>query len=81
MVPTYFGFGLSDSFRMKRPEYIQYTWWHYRMNMFKRKLGLCIDHIFVNETLKDKILAVDVDENARSWGRPSNYTSITLEVA
>ena len=51
------------------------------MNMFKRKLGLCIDHIFVNETLKDKILAVDVDENARSWGRPSNYASITLEVA
>ncbi len=51
---------------MKRPEDIQYTWWHYRMNMFKHKLGLRIDHLLVSETLKDKILAVDVDENARS---------------
>ena len=51
------------------------------MNMFKRKLDLCIDHILVNGTLKDKILAVDVDENARSWERPSDYASITLEVA
>ena len=66
LVPTYFGFGLSDNFRMKRPEDIQYTWWHYRMNMFKHKLGLRIDHLLVSETLKDKILAVDVDENARS---------------
>ena len=81
MVPTYFGFGLSDRFRMKRSDDIQYTWQHYRMNMFKRKLDLCIDHILVNGTLKDKILAVDVDENARSWERPSDYASITLEVA
>ena len=51
---------------MKRPEDIQYTWWDYRMNMFKHKLGLRIDHLLVSETLKDKILAVDVDENARS---------------
>ena len=81
MVPTYFGFGLSDRFRMKRPEYIQYTWWHYRMNMFKRKLGLRIDHILVSEALKNEIIAVNVDEIARSWERPSDHAPITLEVA
>ena len=45
------------------------------------QIGLCIDHIFVSETRKDKILTVDVHENARSWERPSDHTPITLEVA
>ena len=62
LVPTYFGFGLSDSFKMKRPEDTQYTWWQYRMNIFKHKLGLHIDYLLVSETLKDKLLSVDVDE-------------------
>ena len=47
---------------MKRPEDTQYTWWQYRMNIFKHKLGLHIDYLLVSETLKDKLLSVDVDE-------------------
>ena len=73
--------GLYDSFRIKRPEDVQYTWWDYRMNMFKRKLGLRIDHILVSEALKNEIVAVNVDEIARSWERPSDHAPITLEVA
>ena len=58
---------LSDCLKMKQPENSQYTWWDYHISsMFKRKLGLRINHILVNETLKDKILALDADENARS---------------
>ena len=73
--------GLHDSFRSKRPEDVQYTWWDYRMNMFKRKLGLRIDHILVSTALKETIVTVDVDEIARSWERPSDHAPITLEVA
>ncbi len=57
---------LSDRFRIKQPVDVQYTWWDYSINIFKCKLVLRIDRIFVNETLTDKILSVDVDENARS---------------
>ena len=45
------------------------------------QIGLRIDHLLVSETLKDKMLSVDVDENARSWKRPSDHAPITLEVA
>ena len=72
---------LSDCLKMKQPENSQHTWWDYSMNTFKCKLVLRIVHIFVNETLKDKMLSVDVDENARSWKRPSDHAPITLEVA
>ena len=73
--------GLSDSFRLHHPEKVQYTWWDYRMNMFKRKLGLRIDHILVSEALTAGIQSVEVDEIARSWERPSDHAPITLEVA
>ena len=81
MVQCIIALALSDRFRIKRPVDVQYTWWDYSMNIFKCKLVLRIVHIFVNETLKDKILSVDVDKNARSWKRPSDHAPITLEVA
>ena len=73
--------GLTDGFRFKRPVDVQYTWWDYRMNMFKRKLGLRIDHVLISDALTTDLIAVTVDENARSWERPSDHAPITLEVA
>src|SRR3990167_9089580 len=37
--------GFKDCFRQLSPEDKSYTWWDYRMNAFRRNLGLRIDHI------------------------------------
>lgn len=73
--------GLTDSFRHLHPDSIQYTWWDYRMHMFRRKLGLRIDHILISDALLPQVQHIWVDENARSWERPSDHAPITLEVA
>jgi exodeoxyribonuclease-3 len=48
------GLGLSDAFRMFDQPERSWSWWDYRMNMYRRKLGLRIDHILLsaNSTFK-----------------------------
>ncbi len=73
--------GLSDSFRHLYPEAVAYTWWDYRMNMFRRKLGLRIDLILVTSGLLAKAQDVSVDEDTRAWERPSDHAPVTITLA
>src|SRR5215204_3681910 len=43
--------GLTDSFRMFDQADKSYSWWDYRINGFKRNLGLRIDHILLSAAL------------------------------
>ncbi len=70
--------GLTDSLRHIHPEASIYTWWDYRMNMFKRKLGLRIDHLLVSQPLHAAITAVQVDTEARAAERPSDHAPVSL---
>ncbi|WP_434779741.1 exodeoxyribonuclease III [Neisseria sp. Ec49-e6-T10] len=69
--------GLNDSLRQLNPQEAQYTWWDYRMNMFKRKLGMRIDHILVSNPLIGSVQKVVVDTEARAWERPSDHAPVT----
>ncbi len=68
--------GLSDSQHTLAPDTPAYTWWDYRMNMFKRKLGLRIDHILITPALKETLQQITVDTEARSWERPSDHAPV-----
>lgn len=68
--------GLHDSLRTFTPDTVNYTWWDYRMNMFKRKKGMRIDHILVTEKLKEKLKEVVVGEDTRAWERPSDHAPV-----
>ena len=46
--------GCKDSFRLFEQPEQSYTWWDYRLNAFKRNLGLRIDHILVGPALAAK---------------------------
>jgi len=46
--------GLKDAFRMFAQKEKSFTWWDYRMNGFKRNLGLRIDHVLLSSGLASR---------------------------
>ncbi len=70
--------GLTDSFRLFPQAEKSFTWWDYRMNGFKRNLGMRIDHILVTKRLADRTVASVIDVLPRHWERPSDHTPVVL---
>lgn len=72
--------GFLDSFRMFNQEEKCFSWWDYRMNGFKRNLGLRIDHILVSQALSTKCTHSFIDIEPRKAERPSDHTPVVLEL-
>lgn len=70
------GLGMKDSFRMFEQADKSFTWWDYRMNGFKRGLGLRIDHILLTENLAQRCKAVEIDLVPRRLERPSDHAPV-----
>ncbi len=73
--------GLSDSFRRFPQPERSYTWWDYRMNAFRRKMGLRIDHILLTTPLAETCTACRVDVSLRGLERPSDHAPVIAELA
>lgn len=69
--------GFADCFRTIYPSEQQFTWWDYRMNSFKRNIGLRIDHILASHSLSCKNCYID--KNPRLAERPSDHAPIVAE--
>lgn len=65
-----------DVFRLFESDKGHYTWWDYRLNAFKRNLGLRIDHILISHALKSKCTTCYIDKTPRTWERPSDHAPI-----
>lgn len=72
--------GLKDSFRMFEQPERSFTWWDYRMNAFRRKLGLRIDHILLSDTLAANCAACTIDIEPRKLERPSDHTPVFADI-
>jgi exodeoxyribonuclease-3 len=72
--------GLKDSFRLFEQPERSYTWWDYRMNAFRRKMGLRIDHILLSEELAKSCTACTVDIEPRRNERPSDHAPVMAEL-
>lgn len=72
--------GLVDSFRLFEQPDRSFTWWDYRMNMFKRKLGLRIDHILLSQPLAATCTACAVDTAPRAAERPSDHAPVFADI-
>ncbi|MBL8511884.1 MAG: exodeoxyribonuclease III [Betaproteobacteria bacterium] len=68
--------GLQDSFRLFPQPESSFTWWDYRMNGFKRNLGLRIDHILVTANLASACQEVTIDLEPRRLERPSDHAPV-----
>jgi exodeoxyribonuclease III len=72
--------GLKDSFRLLEQPEKSYSWWDYRMNAFKRNLGLRIDHILVSDALAGSVKASSIDKAMRALERPSDHAPVVTEL-
>jgi exodeoxyribonuclease III len=75
------GLGFSDAFRRFDQPERSWSWWDYRMNMFRRKLGLRIDHILLSAPLAARCRACTIDTAPRGAERPSDHAPVVCELA
>ena len=73
--------GFKDVFRYFDQPDESYSWWDYRMNGFRRNLGLRIDHILVSSGLAESCLACRIDMEPRRLERPSDHAPVLAEFA
>jgi exodeoxyribonuclease-3 len=74
------GVGLKDAFRLFEQPDRSFTWWDYRMNAFRRKLGLRIDHILLSEPLARQCTSCTIDTDPRRNERPSDHAPVIAEL-
>ncbi len=68
--------GLTDSFRLFSQPDKSFSWWDYRMNGFKRNLGLRIDHILLTPAVANRCESAAIDIEPRKWERPSDHAPV-----
>jgi len=72
--------GLQDAFRLFEQPERSFTWWDYRMNAFRRKMGLRIDHILLSEELAKSCSACSIDIEPRKNERPSDHAPVVADI-
>jgi exodeoxyribonuclease III len=73
--------GLQDTFRLFEQPEKSFTWWDYRMQAFRRKMGLRIDHILASAALARSCKSCTVDIEPRRHERPSDHAPVIAEFA
>lgn len=71
--------GLADTFRLFDQDPGVFSWWDYRMNAFRRKMGLRIDLLLASEKLARRCTASYVDIGPRRQERPSDHAPVVAE--
>jgi exodeoxyribonuclease-3 len=69
--------GFDDLFRRFEQPEKSWSWWDYRMNAFRRDLGLRIDLMLASPKLAERCTACSIDRTPRSWDRPSDHAPVT----
>ena len=72
--------GLTDSFRLFEQPEKSFSWWDYRMNGFKRNLGLRIDHILLTGNLAGRCTSSVIDVEPRKLDRPSDHAPVVADI-
>lgn len=73
--------GFVDSFRLFEQPERSFTWWDYRMNAFRRKMGLRIDHALLSPALAASCRSCTIDTAPRALERPSDHAPVLCEIA
>ena len=72
--------GLKDAFRLFDQPAQAFTWWDYRMNAFRRKMGMRIDHILVSDNLAQQCRTCTIDVEPRRDERPSDHAPVMVDL-
>jgi exodeoxyribonuclease-3 len=69
--------GFTDLYRRFEQPPNGYSWWDYRMNAYRRDLGLRIDLMLATPALAGRCTACTIDRTPRGWERPSDHAPVT----
>ena len=72
--------GLSDTFRQFGQAEKIWSWWDYRMNAFRRNMGLRIDLVLASAALAKNCSASYIDKEPRRQDRPSDHAPAIAEL-
>jgi exodeoxyribonuclease-3 len=73
--------GLVDAYRLHHSELQRYTWWDYRAGSFHKNLGMRIDHLLVSQPLAQRVVASEIDREARKGKpTPSDHTPLVIDL-
>ena len=72
--------GFTDAFRLHNEEGGNFTWWDYRAGMFRRNMGLRIDHVWITEPLVSRSVRTWIDREPRTWEKPSDHAPMIAEI-
>jgi len=73
--------GLVDAYRFREPAPGRFSWWDYRAGNFHKNLGMRIDHLLVTEPLRGRVVAAEIDREARKGPPiPSDHAPVTIDL-
>jgi exodeoxyribonuclease-3 len=73
--------GLVDTWRAANPDLRRFTWWDYRAGNFQRNEGMRIDHLLASAPAAARVVAVEVDREARKGTpTPSDHAPLLLDL-
>lgn len=59
-----------------------YTWWSYRSpDWASADKGRRLDHIWVSQSLGDRVESIRISKEARGWSRPSDHVPVTATLS
>jgi exodeoxyribonuclease-3 len=74
------GLGLVDAYRARHSEANRYSWWDYRAGSFHKNFGMRIDHVLVSASLAERIVAAEIDREARKGKpTPSDHAPVVVD--
>lgn len=66
--------------KFPRPEKL-FSWWSYRARDWRASnRGRRLDHVWFSPDIAQKVTAVQIDQDARSWEKPSDHAPILFDV-
>ncbi|HEX5149427.1 MAG TPA: exodeoxyribonuclease III [Candidatus Limnocylindrales bacterium] len=73
--------GLVDAYRLVQPAPGRFSWWDYRAGNFHKNLGMRIDHLLVTEPVAGRVVAAEIDREARKGPPvPSDHAPLTIDL-
>lgn len=73
---NYTSSGLIDTFRLKHPDKVKYSWWSYRGGARERNVGWRIDYFLCSESLKPKIEKAEIHNHVLG----SDHCPVSIEL-
>jgi exodeoxyribonuclease-3 len=73
--------GLTDTYRSKRPERGRFSWWDYRAGNFHKNFGMRIDHLLASPPVAKRVIWAEIDREARKGTPiPSDHAPLLIDL-